>query len=129
MSESNGYATREQAIVPDERKYKDIHIPGVGKVQIQTITELERSRMEAQNYTKKGTINVEKMADGKCRLIVVGTSQPKFTMNDVQYLRQRDSQTIDVWAEGIAEFCGISGKDFEELEKNSQAPEGSSQSS
>lgn len=129
MSESNGYATREQAILPDERKYKDIHIPRVGKVQIQTITELERSRMEAQNYTKKGAVSVDKLADGKCRLVVVGTSQPKFTMNDIQYLRQKDSHTIDFWAEQIAEHCGISSQDFEELEKNSQVPEGSSQSS
>jgi hypothetical protein len=118
MSSENGYVTREQMITPTPRQYKDIYIEGLGKVEIQTITELERSRMEAPNYPKKGTVNVDKLGDARCRLVVVGLSKPQLTMADVQYLRQKDSRIINELADEIGRHCGISQADMEELEKN-----------
>lgn len=129
MSESNGYVTREQMIAPDERDYKDVQVPLLGKVQIQTITEQERARMEAPNYRKDGSINLDKMGDARCRLVVIGTIKPQLSMGDVQYLRGKDQRIIDVLSAAIAEHCGISAKDMEELEKNSPTPVGASQGS
>lgn len=117
MSE-NGYVSREQMIAPTPRQYKDVEIEGLGKVKIQTITELERSRMEQPNYTKKGTVNIEKLGDARCRLVVVGLAEPQLTMSDVQYLRQKDSRIINQLADEIGKHCGISQADMEELEKN-----------
>ena len=127
MSETNGYVTRDQMIAPTERATKDIEVPGLGKVQIQTITELERSRMEAPNYTKRGTVNVEKLGDARCRLVVAGVANPRLTNNDVQYLRNKDSRIINYLADEIAKHCGITAADMEDIEKNSETPAAASQ--
>lgn len=129
MSESNGYVTREQMIAPSQRVYKDVEIEGLGKVKIQTITELERSRMEAPNYTKRATLNVEKLGDARCRLVVVGLAEPQLTMGDVLHLRAKDSRIINLLSEAISAHCGISQADMEELEKKSETPADASQGS
>lgn len=126
MSEGNGYVTREQLLAPLVRELKDVEIEGLGKVQIQTISELERARMEAPNYTKKGTLNSEKLGDARCRLCVVGLARPQLSMGDVLALRSQDSRIINRLSEAIADHCGISQADMEELEKKAETPAGSS---
>lgn len=122
MSEENGYVTREEMLAPSERRLKDLVIAGLGKVQIQSITELERSRaVESPNYGKNGKLNLDKVADYKCRLIVVGLAKPKLGNTDIQALHAKDSQITNDLADAIAEHCGISAADLEALEKNSGA--------
>jgi hypothetical protein len=130
MSEGNGFATRDQFIGASPRTFRNVEVEGLGKVRIRSITELERAKMEAPNYTKKGTINLDKLGDARCRLIVAavvdGEGNPILTNNDVQFLRNKDSKIINQLAEAIGEHCGISEKDMEEIEKNSPAPDSDS---
>jgi hypothetical protein len=131
MSETNGFVTREQLLAPMKRIYKEIEIEGLGKVRIRNISEAERARMEAPNYTKKGTLNLEKLGDARCRLIVAAVvdvdGNPILTNSDVQHLRANDSRIINELSEAIGEHCGISQQDMEDIEKNSPTPAASSQ--
>lgn len=130
MSETNGYVTADAFRQPQARKFRDVEVDGFGKVRIRTLTEAERARMEAPNYTKKGTVNLDKLGDARCRLIVAavvdGDGNPLLGNQDVQYLRQQDSRVINDLAEAISVHCGISQADMEELEKNSPTRDGDS---
>jgi hypothetical protein len=130
MSEGNGFVTREQLIANSPRQFKEVHVEGLGKVRIRTITESERAKMEAPNYTKKGTVNLEKLGDARCRLLVAavvdGEGNPLLSNSDVQHLRNKDSRVINELADAISDHCGISQQDMEEIEKNSTAPDSDS---
>jgi hypothetical protein len=123
MSESNGYATREQLLAPTPRRYRDYVIDGLGKVRIQSLSELDRSNIEKPNFTKKGEINIEKAADTKCRSIVVavvdGNGSQLLNNNDIALLRAKDAKVVaDLYA-AVAEHCGLDKDRSEDHEKNS----------
>lgn len=120
MSEGNGYVTREQLLAPIVRVYKDVEIAGLGKVEIHTITEAERAKVESYNYRKNGSPDVEKMKDTRCRLCVVGTSKPTLSMADVEALRNKDAAIVDALSQAIALHSG--GTVGEDAEKKTITP-------
>lgn len=122
MSESNGYATREALLGPLKRRFADVDIAGWGKVRLRSLSELERSRIEASMLDKKGQLSSTKIVDIKCRWIVAavvdGDGNPILTNSDIPQLQQQDSSLTDSLMEAIKGHCGISDRDLEELEKN-----------
>jgi hypothetical protein len=104
------------------RRFAEVDIDGLGRARIRSLTELERSRIEASMRDKKGQLSSSRMVDLKCRLIVDAVvdaeSNPLFTNSDIERIRQQDSKVTNALVEAIQAHCGWSDSDLEELEKN-----------
>src|SRR5689334_16797022 len=96
---------------PAKRRYKVVDTD-VGKVRIQSFTELQRSRIEASTKDKDGKLSANKTLDLKCRLLVEGVVNDEgtqvYTNNDIERLRQQDSRVINQIADAILDHCGFS---------------------
>ncbi len=132
MSETNGFAKRDAFLGPCVREYIEPYAEGYGRVCIQSITQLERSRFEASNLGKDGAVVMNKILDMKCRAIVLGLVDPInrgshwFSNADIEQLRQQNSKYIDALADLVMEHWGFNKKTAEELEKNLEATAGAS---
>ena len=107
-----------------KRRFAVMPIDGLGNVRIRSLTELERSRLEASVRDKKGNLSSAKMLDLKCRLIVLCVVDEQgnqlFTNSDIERLGQQDSRITNALAEAIQTHCGWSERDLEAIEKNSE---------
>ncbi len=119
MSELIG---RDALLGAPARRFAEVAIEGLGRVRIRSLTELERSRIEASMRDKKGNLSSSRMVDLKCRLIVDsvvdGEGNPLFTNSDIDRIRQQDSKVTNSLVEAIQAHCGWSDSDLEDLEKN-----------
>ncbi len=104
------------------RRFATVPIEGVGKVRFRSLTELERSRMEASIRDKRGQVSGSKMLDLKCRMIVEtvvdDNGNPVYSNSDIERIRQQDSKITNAIAEAAQAHVGISDEDLEDLEKN-----------
>ena len=66
---SNGYLGREGITGRNARRYRDVELPGGGKVRIRSLSELEKSDYETSFYTRKGVMNVARLSSARRRLI------------------------------------------------------------
>ena len=107
-----------------KRRFAVMPIDGLGNVRIRSLTELERSRLEASVRDKKGNLSSAKMLDLKCRLIVLCVVDEQgnqlFTNSDIERLGQQDSRITNALVEAIQTHCGWSEGDLEAIEKNSE---------
>lgn len=107
------------------RRFAVVEIEGLGNVRIRSMTELERSRLEASIRDKKGNLSSSRMVDLKCRMIVDSVvdenGNPLFTNRDIDQIRQQDSKVTNALVDAIQKHCGWSDEDLEDLEKNSDA--------
>lgn len=107
---------------PAKRRFATVEIDGLGKVRIRSLTELERSRLEASMRDKKGNLSTTRMVDLKCRIIVMAVVDEEgnqlFTNSDIERIGQQDSKTTNDLVEAIQAHCGWSDEDLEDLEKN-----------
>ena len=130
MSEANGFVTRDAFLQPKQRRFHVVDVPGMGKIRIRSINELERSRYEATALDKKGNISSSKLVDMKCRLIVLavvdGDGNQLFSNSDIGELQKLDSKITNTIVEAIRSHCGISDEDFDELEKKTETSGGNS---
>lgn len=118
MSEDNGYATREGLFaVGAERRIKDVSHEKYGTFQIQSVTDLEKSRFDAAAVNNKGRLNRIAAVNANARMIVIGCVKPKFTMDDVPAIQGLDAGLVEWLAKEIRSHCGFD----EEPEKNSEA--------
>lgn len=116
---------REALLGPAKRRFATVEIAGLGKIRIRSLTELERSRIEASVRDKKGQLSGTKLVDLKCQLIVETLvdeqGNPLFTKSDIERIRQQDSKITNEIADAINKHVGFSDEDLENLEKNSEA--------
>ena len=110
------------------RRFVTVEIENLGNVRIRSLTELERSRIEASMRDKKGNLSSSRMLDLKCRLIVDcvvdANGNPLFTNSDIDRIRQQDSKVTNELVDAIQAHCGWSDEDLEDVEKNSAATAG-----
>lgn len=134
MSESNGYVTRDMLLARVPRRFKDVQVPGLGKVRIRSLTEAEVQKIEQPNYRIKGktgtaAVNLDKLADQTLRYIaaavVDGNGDAILSNADVDDLRQKDKGMIDFLYREIESFCGL--EDSSAVEKKESLPTGDSQ--
>ena len=125
MSESNGYASREEFLAPVGRRYKDVTLPASQrKVRIQSLMEGEKSRYETHVMTRKGEFSVEKLQDAKCLLFVLcmvdKNNHRMLTPEDIPALRKLDGADTSHLYNECRMHCGFEQGDIEGLVKNSE---------
>lgn len=104
------------------RRFATVQIEGLGSVRLRSLTELERSRIEASIRDKKGQVSSAKMLDLKCRLIVETVVDAQgnqvFKNSDIEKIRQQDSKVTNALSDAINAHVGITDEDLEDIEKN-----------
>lgn len=104
------------------RRFATVSIESLGNVRIRSLTELERSRIEASMRDKKGQVAGAKILDLKCRMIVEclvdANGNQLFTNKDIERIRQQDSKVTNAIVDAIQAHCGWTDDDVEDIEKN-----------
>lgn len=122
MSEGNGLFDPKALLGSAKRRFAKVEIENLGVVRIRSLTELERSRIEASIRDKKGQLSTNKMLDLKCRMIVEtvvdGEGNQVFKNSDIDQIRQQDSKVTNALMDAIQAHVGITDEDVENLEKN-----------
>lgn len=115
-------ATREMLLAAPKRRFTEVTIPEWGTFRLRSLTELERSRLEAALLDKSGKLSPAKMIDHKCRAIVAAVvdadGNQLLTNTDIASLQQQDSWKTNALMEEINRHWGVSQADIEVLEKN-----------
>jgi hypothetical protein len=113
----SGYATRDGLFSTGaDRRLKDVSHEKFGTFQIQSVTDLEKSRFDAAAVNSKGRLNRIAAINANARMIVMGCVQPKFSMDDVPQIQGLDAGLVEWLAKEIRSHCGFD----EEPEKNSE---------
>lgn len=118
---SDALFNKDALLGAPKRRFATIEIADLGKVRIRSLTEGERSRIEASMMGKGGEINSNKLADLKCRMIVEcvvdDDGNQVYTNTDIDRLRQQDCKVTNDISNAIEAHCGFSKADLENLEK------------
>ena len=123
MSE-NGYATLEQLqqIAKQPRPEKDVVLPVSGlKVRLRGLSERDKAGFEAEALTRDGSKLIRsKMLTTRPRLIIRCTVNPPLTEANLGILQEFDSRDLQHWFNECAELTGLSTKEIEDFEGNSE---------
>lgn len=107
-----------------ERRYRDVETP-VGTVRIQSLSELEKSRVDAAAIDYKRTqikrdAAILSRARLICAVVVDEAGERVFKDEDVDRVaHEMDSKVADAIFRGAQEHVGGEDEDFEELVGNS----------
>jgi len=111
-----------------ERRYITESIPEFGDIRIRSLTERERSGLEASQLTEEGSWSREDSVHMRVRWIVLCVVDQEgeriFTDRDTPWLEQIDSAITNVLFDACRRHVGISDQDVESLLKNSETTEG-----
>ena len=125
MSESNGTIANRETFFSGRatsRRYAVVGVPILGKVRIQSLTELERSTYEASRLDDSGQWSRQSGASAKVKLIIAccvdDDGNCLFIESDAVKLEQIDSIVTDTLFSRCLTHCGFSDNDIEELAKN-----------
>ena len=107
-----------------ERRYDAKHWEGIGKVRIQSLSELERKQWQLANLDADGNLDLSKVPMSGPLLItftaVDDQGKKIFTRNQAQQLAQIDSKILGPMVDWIQEHCGLDNLDVEETVGNSE---------
>lgn len=114
---SSEFVTREQFLqFGSERIFDVVDVPGLGKVRIRSLTELERCRYETGHLDAEGNIDDAKTLAGKRRLIVMcvcdGDGNPILTDADVEALAGKHGAFTGLVYDRCWKHCGFSREDL-----------------
>lgn len=114
MSEANGYATKEGVFaLRNTREYKDIEHPSFGKWTICTLTDLDKSRHDAEAINKDGKFNRYAAVNANARMIQIGVVDRNdnlnrmFSQSDVPAIQELPSGLTTWLADEIRGFNGF----------------------
>jgi hypothetical protein len=113
MSETNGYATLDGLFQSAARRETDFE-GRLGKFRIQSLTDLEKSRLDALAINSKGKFNRHAAITANARLIVACCVLPKFTESHIAKIQELDAAGVEELAAACRDHCGFN----EEPEKN-----------
>jgi hypothetical protein len=113
MSESNGYATRDEFLATSKRRYRDVPIAGK-KYRIRSLTEGEWSELQLVTLgVKEGIDREEGIRTSDARLIVAtvvdANGQLIFKDTDVARLAYCDAGITEPLVKEIRKHCGAAG--------------------
>ena len=110
-----------------ERRYTSEPIPEFGDVRIRSLTERERSGLEASQLTEEGAWSREDSVHMRVRWIVLCVvdqdGERIFADGDTRWLEQVDSAITNALFDSIRRHVGVSDQDVESLVKNSEPME------
>lgn len=106
-----------------KRRFVYWPVPAMGKrYRIQSLSELERSRVENSLLSNKGRIRGDRMLEIKCRWIQATAVDEDGNLlhseSDIPAMLSQDSLWIDQLIEGVKRHVGISDDDLADQEKN-----------
>lgn len=125
MTTTNGYASREDFLAPDERRFKDVILPTSGKkFQIRSLFEGEKEAYEAGLMTAKGETTRETLLNARRRLIAIclcdGKGNRLLSDADADGLKIKDGADMAYLQEECQTFVGFKPGDIESLVGNSK---------
>ena len=108
-----------------KRRYDERDFDGIGRVRIQSLTELERKQWQMHTLDKDGNVDLKKVPLAGPRLLAIAVvdenDHKQFTNADAMRLANLDSGVIGRITEWIQTHCGFDSLDIEESVKNSNA--------
>lgn len=122
MSESNGYASRDQLLAPARRRFRDVELPIRGlKVRIRSLMESESESFQAEMLSR-GKLNRDKAISSYRRLILLcvcdENGTPIFNQHDFEALNSWDGADINHLGRECELHCGFVEGEIERMEKN-----------
>ena len=125
MSESNGSVANRESIFSGaavNRRYAVVSVPILGRVRIQSLTELERSTYEASRLDDSGQWDRKSGSAAKVKLIILCCVDDEgnclFIDSDAAKLQQLDSLVTDRIFDRCLAHCGFGDEDIEGIAKN-----------
>lgn len=119
MSETNGYATREQLFKPLNRRYKDVEV-ALGKFRLRSLNAAEYGEFEAEKINSQGKLSRNALITNGARLIqlccVNAENELIFGRSDVGQLQDLEAADITELATECEKHCGVNS--LEPAEKN-----------
>ena len=122
--------TKDQILAANDKPTQDIAVPEWGgDVRIRTMSASERDKWESETYGS-GTVNtVDFRARFVALCIVDDQGARMFSDEDVAKLGEKSAAALQRVFNAAQKLNALTGKDIEELEKNSEAvPSGGSSS-
>lgn len=121
MSESNGFATRDQLLQPARRRIKTVDLPISGlRVRIRSLYEHESEAFQAEMFSR-GKLQKDKAVSSYRRLIVLCVcdeqGQPLLSKNDIDALNQWDGADVNHLGKECESHCGFVDGEIEKMEK------------
>lgn len=131
MSEGNGYATIDDLLAISQqakRRYRDVTLPVSGlKVQIQSLTEREKSEFETEALNRSGTgTSLSKVKNARRRFIQKCCVQPRIEPEHIELLGGIDGADLGHLHSVCAEHVGWDEEDISKLEGKSAPSAGDS---
>ena len=124
MSESNGFASREQLLAPATRRYREVVLPVRGlKLRVQNLTEEEYAAFARYVQNKKDAMGslLKSRRALVIRCVVDGAGNLVFTDRDYDALAKWDAADLQALQEACADHCGLNDDGLENLRKNCEA--------
>lgn len=116
-------ATREAILAANKRRYREIEVPIVGAVRIQSLTERERNVCESWFFDKQGRRDADRSIESKARWIVECVVDEHgarmFTEADIPTLLALDAAATNHIFDEILQHVGYSETDRKALLGNS----------
>ena len=111
--------------LPRRKRYVTLPVSGL-TVEIQELSERERSELEEENYSKNGAKQIrQRIADVGLRLIQRCMINPKIERHHIEALKQFNCTDMNVLKNECSDLCGFSETDMASLEGNSPTATGS----
>lgn len=125
MSESNGYATRDEILsAPPTRRFKDVVIEGLGKFRIRSLSALEANTVQAKALAAEDTEQkIKEFVATNIRYIVQSVVDSEghriFSDTDVAKLLDLDARQMAELARECQKHSEEKSVSVEDAEKNS----------
>lgn len=107
-----------------KRRYAERDFDGVGRLRIQSLSELERKRWQLANIGEDGEVDFAKVPLAGPLLITATAVDEKgrriFTDKQAELLAELDSRVIKQITDWIEEHCGLNDADIETTVGNSE---------
>ena len=115
-----------------QRRYDTKEWEGIGKVRIQSLSELERKKWQLASLDDSGDLDFNKVPMSGPLLITFTAVDDKgkkiFTRSQVKELAEIDARILGPMVDWIQAHCGLESVDTEEAVGNSEGiPSGDSQ--
>lgn len=106
-----------------KRRYDEKEFDGIGRIRIQSITELERKRWQMHSLDKEGSVDLKKIPLAGPRLVTIAVVDEKgnkqFTESDAKRIADLDSGVVGRLTDWIQTHCGFDDLSIEDAVKNS----------
>lgn len=106
------------------RRFEIVEIPGLGRVKIRSLKEIERSTFEAETFDDDGGFEHDALTTAKRRLVILcvvdNNGEPLLNFDDLDALGEKDGAIFNGLYKACAKHTGINETDLAALVGNSK---------